>query len=33
MICKYGEKEAKEFLVNTNKFIYQEEGEKICFNW
>ncbi len=28
LICKYGENEAKEFFVNTNKFIYQEVGGK-----
>jgi len=33
LICKYGEKEVKEFFVNTNKLIYQEPGEEICFNW
>lgn len=33
LICKYGDKEGKEFFLTTNKFIHQNVGEEICFNW
>lgn len=33
LCCKYGESEVRDFFVNGSKFIREQEGKEILFNW